>query len=490
MTDHTQFIENAQRDGRLLLRFITRLSKHTLPPAARAGAAFDILFEPADAILQSGKLDKLTRCVDALSQQALPANVRTIRMTAAVLNIPDEDGEPPDNLKNTAWWLRWLMLGIAIFAVLLLVIAILLLAHMDSGRRLLQQLVVMRSQEQAIRHDIAALLPADTWTRSIDIRRIAIGPFLGQATRQLGHTPLRAAGGRQLGNGRLAADDETVPVSDQTQMAIDSAVTTAPAAPAPADGVVFSCGPPPYGMTNSDGITIGGNASGAPGLFHLGRAVLSWREPITQKALDLCQRYDDNRVRLAVLYTGIADWNCLTHAIFGGGYGRLLVGRWWWSGLELDPSQASDAHRNVCGNPTSRVPPEIDLMAWRSHETWVGVTTAVVAGFLLPLLLGCLGGCAYVLRRVDGKITSWTLELADGRHAVSRVALAALLGGLVGVFWTSGDTVKLGGYTLSLAAVAFFVGFSVEGVFKVIEAIIFNLTASASSTARPPSTGN
>jgi hypothetical protein len=53
-----------------------------------------------------------------------------------------------------------------------------------------------------------------------------------------------------------------------------------------------------------------------------------------------------------------------------------------------------------------------------------------------------------------------------------------VLGGLVGVVWTSGDTVTLGGFTLSLAAAAFFIGFSVEGVFRVIENLINNVTGS------------
>ena len=110
--------------------------------------------------------------------------------------------------------------------------------------------------------------------------------------------------------------------------------------------------------------------------------------------------------------------------------------------------------------------------AWRSHETRVTIASSVVSGFLLPLLLGCLGGCAYAMRRIDQKLSNWTLEPQDGRHSIVRVALAAVLGGLVGVVWTGGDTVAVGGFSLSLAAASFFVGFSVEPVFRVIETVV------------------
>jgi hypothetical protein len=81
-----------------------------------------------------------------------------------------------------------------------------------------------------------------------------------------------------------------------------------------------------------------------------------------------------------------------------------------------------------------------------------------------------------VLRQLDRKVTDSTLQPHDGGHALTRVALAALLGGLSGVVWTSDSGVTLGGITLSLAAVAFFIGFSVEGVFKAIETLIKKAT--------------
>jgi hypothetical protein len=105
-----------------------------------------------------------------------------------------------------------------------------------------------------------------------------------------------------------------------------------------------------------------------------------------------------------------------------------------------------------------------------------------MTGFVLPLMLGFLGGYAYALRQHDLKLAAWTLEPQDGVHTWARVLLAALLGGLVGVIWTSDAPVSLGGFTLSLAAVAFFVGFSVEAVFRLIQTLIEGVV----STIRSP----
>jgi hypothetical protein len=60
----------------------------------------------------------------------------------------------------------------------------------------------------------------------------------------------------------------------------------------------------------------------------------------------------------------------------------------------------------------------------------------------------------------------------DGWHAVLRVLLATMLGGLLGVVWSGDAPVQLGGFALTLAAAAFFVGFALEAVFTVIEAMV------------------
>ena len=52
------------------------------------------------------------------------------------------------------------------------------------------------------------------------------------------------------------------------------------------------------------------------------------------------------------------------------------------------------------------------------------------------------------------------------------------------MIWTSEEPVTLGGFTLSLAAIAFFVGLSVEGVFGLIQTLIDGVV-STTDRSRP-----
>ena len=75
-------------------------------------------------------------------------------------------------------------------------------------------------------------------------------------------------------------------------------------------------------------------------------------------------------------------------------------------------------------------------------------------------------------RNIDGKIRAATLSSGDGAHATLRVLLGMMLGGLLGVIWTNQRPIELEGVTLSLAALAFFVGYAVEVVFQMLDRII------------------
>jgi hypothetical protein len=50
--------------------------------------------------------------------------------------------------------------------------------------------------------------------------------------------------------------------------------------------------------------------------------------------------------------------------------------------------------------------------------------------------------------------------------------LGATLGGLLGVIWTNDQPVRLEGVSLPLGALAFFVGFSVEIVFRLVDTLV------------------
>jgi hypothetical protein len=430
------FVEQTQKDGRLLLRFVARRSDRTLSDHADAGGragppGCDVLFEKPEVLAADGKrICDLLACVDALSHLAAPANVRSIRLTASYLGIALEGGEPPGGIRWEALRTKLFMYLVGALAVLLLLTGVALLAHMDAGRRLLQHLKDQRATEREVLALVSTLAPEETKPGLAHVRR-SPGPN----------------GGKDLVEvvlGVPAADDKT-------WQAAPLCVRPLFLAPDAARDVTVTFLP--------------GMPAGAERSFQEVR----WRDAATGKAADLCRRADDVRVRMALLYSNLAEWNCRSHRALSAMqvpydlfYRLLRLGTVLPDRLE------------ACDTPQVGLPAEISLGVWRSHETSVTITTAVVGGFLLPLLLGSLGGCAYAMRRIDQKLSSWTLEPQDGRHAVVRVGLAAVLGGLAGVMWTGGEPVAVAGLSLSVAAVAFFVGYSVEPVFRLIETVVID----------------
>jgi len=104
------------------------------------------------------------------------------------------------------------------------------------------------------------------------------------------------------------------------------------------------------------------------------------------------------------------------------------------------------------------------------------------------MLLGLLGACTYVYREFDSAVRSCTLNGSEGVHGVLRMLLGAILGGLLGLIWTGGQGVRLEGVTLSLGAIAFVVGFSVEIVFRILDRVVASVArrlANAAPNAPP-----
>ena len=117
------------------------------------------------------------------------------------------------------------------------------------------------------------------------------------------------------------------------------------------------------------------------------------------------------------------------------------------------------------------LPPGLSEEQWEESELHASVSMAGFTGFVLPMLLGLLGAFTYVYRDVDRRVLTATLQPGDGAHSTVRILLGMILGGLLGVVWTSGQSIQLEGVTLSLSALAFLVGFSVEVVFRVLDTL-------------------
>ena len=115
---------------------------------------------------------------------------------------------------------------------------------------------------------------------------------------------------------------------------------------------------------------------------------------------------------------------------------------------------------------------DLSQQRWDASELRASAVMAGFTGFVLPMLLGLLGAFTYVYRDLDRRVRTATLVSGDGLHGTLRILLGTILGGLLGVLWTNGQPVKLEGVTLSLTALAFFVGYSVEVVFRSLDTII------------------
>jgi hypothetical protein len=95
----------------------------------------------------------------------------------------------------------------------------------------------------------------------------------------------------------------------------------------------------------------------------------------------------------------------------------------------------------------------------------ISTITGMISSSVLPIVLGIMGACAYVIRLISDEIKNTTFsETSPIRHLV-RVAL----GGLAGVVIGFGGLVSAG--SLSSSAVAFIAGYAVEPVFATFDSI-------------------
>lgn len=427
------WVSDLQKDGRVLLRFVARRPDRPLAAASQMGlrgapegfTPYNILTaDPRKIAANADLLTMLVGCIDDLSRRAAPATVATIRLSAAYLRVkledaaktdgvPGESGEPPQHVIRRARWLRFVVQFIAIAGIATTILSVLLLAHVDDGRRAVQQLEQSRA-ELARTYSELAKLPLAAW--------VVLPP---------------QAGGEETPD--------------------------TPAAAAQRPFLPFCASPGPASADEPARRVPSASDTGA-------------------QAAALCSQLDQASLRENIVFLRLASWNCRTYWIY-----RIVT----LNGL-LDP----DIGDGPCGTVPfvpHRTTAQSDEAAkmeqhWQRTEIRTAGAISVLTGFILPLLLGCVGGCAYALRRLDQRLSDWVLEVQDGSHSFMRVLLATMLGGLLGVLWTGNEQVQLSGFTLSVAALAFFVGFSLEVVFTVIEAMVDGVAGKlrASPGAPPP----
>jgi len=359
--ESTRHVSELLDDLRVLIEHLANWPEKVGPAQATDPYAPSALEAPAQLLVRDpdaiatdpALLGQLYTSIAALTRLAAPADVASIRLTRALVQ-GERSIEVPANIAREARRLRRWAWASASFGLVTFLVTVLLLVHVDRGRRIIQQLQAVRGASDAAMSDVSVARTAST-----------------------------AAGAAPL---------------DCSGLDVDKA------------GIV------PTEHSEPEG-------------------------PV------LCARLRDATFRTRLVYRELRIWN-LTSA-------RLsYISPITW--IVPDPALPSDLPRQE----------------WESAELRTSLLMTAMTGFVLPMLLGLLGACVYVYREIDDAIRTATLAAREGLHGTLRMLLGAILGGLLGALWTSGDVVRLEGVSLSLGALAFFIGFSVEVVFRLVDALV------------------
>jgi hypothetical protein len=175
--------------------------------------------------------------------------------------------------------------------------------------------------------------------------------------------------------------------------------------------------------------------------------------PAKPQAQALCSQLVQQKLRERLIYARIQLWNC----------DMVRLNPVHWPGL-MRAAPGLDS----CG----ATPPGLHAEDWKRTELRTAEVAQGISGYLLPLLLGGIGGGVYVVRRQDEALRSATLAANDGVAAVGRIVLAATFGGLLAMVFSTDEPVRLGSISLTIAAWAFFLGYALETVLKTLDAAI------------------
>jgi hypothetical protein len=183
-----------------------------------------------------------------------------------------------------------------------------------------------------------------------------------------------------------------------------------------------------------------------------------WRlVPVKVQSQNLCSQLFQQQLREAMVFARLEAWNC-----------RMTMLAALVNPLDL----ARMAFHDLCEDRPAGLSPPANPEHWKRTELRANDGIARLTGYVLPLLLGGIGGCVFVLRQFEARLRSFTLSANDGVSSAARVILASTFGGLLGLVFGTEGPVLLGGFSLQLAAWAFFLGYSLETVLKALDALI------------------
>jgi hypothetical protein len=105
--------------------------------------------------------------------------------------------------------------------------------------------------------------------------------------------------------------------------------------------------------------------------------------------------------------------------------------------------------------------------------------------FVNPIVLGCLGSCAFILRSILQGLASQTFVLRDGTTYTLRFILGAILGFMIPGLMA--DNVQTLGF-LSAIAVPFLAGYAVEPMFAALDNLVLTIRDAVSRSPTPRAT--
>lgn len=129
-------------------------------------------------------------------------------------------------------------------------------------------------------------------------------------------------------------------------------------------------------------------------------------------------------------------------------------------------SQCGERARELMGYDEDALS-EAYYKARQAHEQNARAAMEMVSVVVLPLVFGLLGASVAVLREINRRLHEGSLDLTTLRCAAMRRLLGAAVGGISGIFFT--PTHVLENWGLSLVALAFLLGFSVDIAFRVFQ---------------------
>lgn len=359
-------VTELQDDLRVLVDHLTTGGSGLRPPGDALslpglGAAAVLLSKPPDAIAGDPELlGQIYTSIAAMNVLVAPADVRSIRLTQAFVQGAGVDGQSVAVAGEARRLMRWAWAS-ASFGLLVFLCAIVLLVHVDRGRRAVQQHELVLKEFQAVAGSLALARTA-------------------------------AAAGASGGE----AED------------------------AECRGIEPSANPARPAAQDLSGI---------------------------RQQRSLCVQLRTAMTRVAIVRNELRVWNTISERL-------SYISPIAWLSPATDPTGG------------------LSQSQWETSELRTSVMMAALTGFVMPMLLGLLGACVYVYREIDQQIRTYTLEARQSVHGTLRMLLGAILGGMLGAIWTNGQAVQLEGVSLSLGALAFFVGFSVEIVFSVVDSLV------------------